>query len=84
MATQCTNVRKIAQLFLVGLPQTLKSFALWKGRIAKIFRNRGLCRCNWCLTQKSKISLNFSDILNAIFEFQNQKSLCKIPFKAPF
>ena len=76
---------KVKAIFSTWLQDTsILLNALWKGRIAKIFRNRGLCRCNWCLTQKSKISLNFSDILNAIFEFQNQKSLCKIPFKAPF
>ena len=62
----------------------LSDIPLWKPRIVKIFSFQPLTGVKWCLTHKSKILLDFLNVFNAFFEFQNEKLLRKILYKLPF
>ena len=57
---------------------------LWKGIIVKIYRLWPLWGSNCCLTHKSKKLFEFLNVLDAFFEFQNEKSLGKIQYKTPY
>ena len=58
--------------------------ALWKPRIVKINSVQPLWAFKWCLTNKSEILFEFSNVFHAFFEFQNEKSLGKIQYKTPY